>query len=95
MPDIIDELAGMDDAALGKKLGYTDKIADFRKDLKEAEGLDDKTRKIAADNIKRMFEPNIYPDEVKWKIKDAVRQTKPKTNADCMCENSPASIMDD
>lgn len=94
MPDIIDELSGMDDAALSKKLGYTDKVADFRKDLKEAEGLDDASRKIAADNIKRMFEPNIYPDEVKWKIKDAKRQTA-KTNAECMCDNSPSSIMDD
>lgn len=85
MADIIDELSGMDDAALGAKLGFQDKVKAFRDDLARAQKLSGKPRDKLVKSVESMFVPNVYPDELRWKIEDA----------ECSAKNSttPASVL--
>lgn len=85
MADLIDELAGMDDAALGAKLGFNDKVSNFRADLKRAQALSGKPREKVESHLKSMFTPHVYTEDLKWRVDDAERLAKGKT--------SPCSIV--
>lgn len=63
MADLINELAGMDDAALGKKLGFSDKVAAFKLDLERADKLQGDGRKKVLSALARMFSPQSYAIE--------------------------------
>lgn len=91
MADIIDELTGMDDAALGAKLGFDKKLADAKEHLGELAALTGEARKIAADRVEHMFTPNIYPDEWGWIARDAKREAS-RSAKDEMLDASPASL---
>lgn len=87
MADIINELSGLDDASLGAKLGFNDKVKAFRDDLARADKLSGDARKSVVKAIDQMFKPNIYPDELRWKVESAERKEK--------CKTTPASVVTD
>lgn len=91
MPDIIDELKGLDDAALTAKLGFTRKLAEAREGLDKMAALEGKAREEAASRVQRMFEPNVYPDEFKWIAEDAVRHAA-RSAVDEMNDGSPCCL---
>ena len=95
MADIIDQLSGMDDAALSAKLGLDQKIADARRHLGELAALSGEARKIAADRIQHQFTPNVWTDEWGHIARDAQRQAdakKIKSAKDIMEDGSPSSL---
>jgi hypothetical protein len=77
--DLIDELSGMDDAALANKLGFADKVKAFRDDLARAGKLAGDPRKKVLDTLDRMFRPSIYPDELHYTVESAERKAAGKT----------------
>ena len=94
MADIIDELSGMDDAALAKRMGFDDKLADAKTHIAELSKLTGEARTIAADRLKHQFEPRVYPDEWGWIARDAQREAARKnmTPKDVIMDDSPASL---
>lgn len=92
MPDIIDTLAGLDDAALSVKFGLADKLAKAKKDIAELAALTGDVRAKAAERVDKMFKPNIYPDELGWVKEDASRAVCRDAKEE-MCDCSPSSLM--
>lgn len=75
MPDIIDELKGLDDAALLKKFGFADKISKFKADLEEAAKLPEKGREHIARNLEKAFQPSSYiVEDVGWQVEREQRK---------------------
>lgn len=95
MADIIDDLLGMDDAALMTKLGLNAQLKEARDGLTEMANLTGDARKEAADRVNRMFQPHVYPSEMKWIAKDARRAANKKDAVAAMCDCAPSSILDD
>lgn len=95
MSDIIDDLLAMDDNALMGKLGLNAQLKEARSGLTEMAALSGDARKEAASRVDRMFQPHVYPSEMKWIAKDAQRAAKCKDAAAEMCDCSPSSLMDD
>lgn len=80
MADIIEELSGMDDAALAVKLGFSDKVKSFREDLARAAKLQGKPRAKIEDHLTRMFTPDTYRiDDMKWQLERAEQKAAGKT----------------
>lgn len=96
MADIIDQLLALDDAALGSKFGFTQKLEAAKEDLKEAATLKGESRAMVVERINSMLTPNIYPDDIGYAVKRAKAKeaSKGKTTptslaADCGCEVDP------
>lgn len=79
MADLITELSAMDDAALAAKLGFSDKVKAFRDDLARADKLTGDPRTSVEKALNQMFTPNVYPDELRWKVESAERKAAGKT----------------
>lgn len=94
MADLIDTLSGMDDAALGAKIGLTAQLKEAREGLASMAKLEGKARTEAVDRLEKMFAPHVYPSEFKWIAKDAARAAC-KTAEQEMCDCSPASLCPD
>lgn len=91
MADIIDELAGMSDEDLAKKIGLDQKLADAKKHLGELAALSGEARTIAADRIAHQLAPNVWTDEWGYIARDAQREVK-RSAMDEMMDDSPASM---
>lgn len=90
MPDLIDELLGMDDAALGKKLGFDDKVKQFKVDLTRAAKLKDDGRKQIVGRLTRMFTPDTYMvGDMSYELERAEKKeqgkTTPESIVNCCC----------
>lgn len=94
MPDIIDSLAALDDAALAAKLGFAAKTADFRKSLEEAKTLPEEARKEIADSISRQLQPSIWPGDLAHQVECAKRKLAKKTAVDEMNDSRPESLVE-
>lgn len=80
MPDIIDELNGLDDKALGEKLGFDVKIQNVRASLAEAAATSGDVRKKVVARLSEAFVPSTYVfEDIGYTIKQA--QQKAKTGA--------------
>lgn len=88
--DYITMLGGMDDAGLMKKMGLEDKLDEAKAAIQEMQGLTGKAREEAQERLKRMFEPSIYPGEMKYIVEDAKRAAK--NGKDELCDCSPCSV---
>jgi len=91
MADIIDELVGLDDAALAKKLGFEDKVKQFKLDLARAAKLKDKGRAQIAARLTRMFTPDTYlVGDMSYELDRAEKKDQGKTTpseiASCCCD---------
>lgn len=104
MADFIDDLNGKSDDELGKMFGWPDKLGDFKKDLGEAAKLDGEMRADAATRIKRMFEPSVYPGEIRYIVDDVTQRAADKADANDkvmgtpkeeMNKTSPSSLLDE
>lgn len=79
MADIIDELLGMDDAALTAKLGFADRVKSFKMDLERASKLTGDGRTDVASSLTKMFVPSTYAaDDLGWKVDRAEKKAKGK-----------------
>lgn len=90
MADIINELLGMDDEALGEKLGFDDKVKQFKTDLASADALTGKARDKIVRSLQDMFTPRTYAmDDLKWQLEQANQKTKtgccPQEVVSCAC----------
>lgn len=95
MPDIIDQLLGMDDATLSSKIGQDRTLAKFKKDLSEAAQLPPKLRAEAAERIDRAVNPPPSPSEIGWIVDDLQREHRnagQKGAVAEMTDASPASL---
>lgn len=96
MADIIDTLAGLDDAALMNKIGLNKQLTDARKGIAEMQALTGDARKEAVERTERMFQPHVYPTEFKYIAQDAERHAKMKAckndKVAAMCDCSPNSL---
>jgi hypothetical protein len=91
MADLIDELLGMDDAALATKLGFNDRVKQFKADLTRASKLQGDGRKKVATTLSKMFTPQSYAvEDLGWQIDSAERKANGKTSpaeiAGCCCD---------
>lgn len=93
MADIISELMGMDDAALAKKIGIDQKLADAKKHLGELNALEGKAREIAVDRLNHQFTPNVWTDEWGYIASSAKREAKrEQSGAEVMHDCCPSSL---
>lgn len=77
MTDIISQLKGMDDATLSKKIGFADKLANFRADLERADKLSGDSRTKVAEAINKAFTPSSYIiEDLGWQVDRAEKSTK-------------------
>lgn len=76
MADIIDELMGLDDDALVKRIGVDKQIANFRKQLTEMAGFDGKWREEAAERLDRVVNPTPHVQEINWINDDIQREQR-------------------
>lgn len=88
--DTIDSLLSLDDAALGKKLGFADKVTAFKLDLERAKKLDQDGKAKVNAHLAKMFTPDSYRvDDLGWKIDQAEKKAKtgssPGEIAGCCC----------
>lgn len=96
MADIIDTLAGMDDAALMAKLGFDKKLDKAKGDLADMAKLDGDARANAVKRVNDLLNPSIYSDELGWIVQDAKRSANKQSCAEAMCDCAPDSLdMDD
>jgi hypothetical protein len=95
MADIIDTLAGMDDAALSAKLGFDKKLDKAKSDLADMAKLDGDARKLAVERVTNLLNPTIYTDELGWIVESAQRKACKQTAAEAMCDCSPDAMLDD
>lgn len=80
MADIITELKALDDAALGTKLGFTDRVAQFKKDLEAADKLTGKGRDLVVKELTGMFTPSTYRiNDMSYTLKRAETMNNPKS----------------
>lgn len=94
MPDIIDTLAGLDDAALMAKLGFDKKLSKAKEDLAELAKLPaGDARTNAVEKVNNLLNPTIYSDELGW-IKESAERKVAKSAAAEMCDCSPDSLCD-
>ena len=89
----IKDLAKMDEAQLMEKFGFKDKLENAKEEIAKLDQLDGKARTIAEERISRMFEPHVYPDEFGYIRESAIRQAKPKSVKEEMCNCSPDSAL--
>jgi hypothetical protein len=93
MPKIrIKDLKTKSDAELLELLGYTNKLAEFKTNIAEADKLTGKARELVEQRVQDMMTPNVYPTEIKWAIEDATR--KSKGGKEALADDSPDSVMD-
>jgi hypothetical protein len=90
MADIIDELLGMDDAALSKKIGFADKLQVFKNDIGRASKLSGDARTKVVDHLKRTFAPSSYAiEDIGYTVdraeKKADGKTTPEDITNCCC----------
>lgn len=92
MADIIDTLAGMDDATLMAKLGFDKKLDKAKSDLAELVKLPaGDARTNAVEKVNNLLNPTIYSDELGW-IADSAQRKLAKGAAAEMCDCSPSSL---
>lgn len=73
----IEDLKGLDDAALLDLLGFNAKVQTFKNDLADLDTLTGEKRKEAEERITKLLNPSIYSDELGWIYDDL----KPKTTS--------------
>lgn len=92
MADIIDELTGLDDAALSKRLGFDTKLETVKTALAEAAATEGKVRKQVATRLTEAFTPSTYVfEDIGYTIKRAKQEASGKTTpanlvAGCGCD---------
>jgi len=90
MADMIAELKGLDDSALAKKLGFSDKVEGFKKDLERADKLDGPARAKVEARLKEMFTPHVYVEGFSYDVdraeKKASGKTTPSDIVGCCCD---------
>lgn len=85
----IDTLKAKKDPELLELLGLDQKLAVFKEALAEADTLKGEPRKKVEDRINSMLTPNIYPEDLRYAVRDAKRSGKEE-----MCNCCPTSVMD-
>lgn len=85
--DKISQMLKLDDAALAKALGFADKVKSFKEDLTRADKLEPKFRTGVNESLEKMFQPNIWPEDLKYKVDKAERKQK---DPDC---DGPADVV--
>lgn len=88
--DMISELVGMDDSALGKKLGFEDQVAAFKLQLARADKLSGEARTKVLSQLTNMFSPSMYSvSDIGYTIDRAEAKAKGKTTPEditsCCC----------
>lgn len=84
--DLIDDLAGMSDADLAKKLGFEDKVKQFKADIAKAAPLSGEPRKKVLAALTRAFTPDT------WVVSDIGHTIERATKPEKMC---PAKLVSD
>jgi hypothetical protein len=87
MADLIDELSGLDDAALAQKLVFDDKVKSFKDDLAKAAKLTGDARAKVVKHLDRMFTPDTWEiQDLGHTVKRAEKSgTTPSDIAGCCC----------
>lgn len=85
--DKISQMLKLDDQALAKELGFADKVKSFKEDLARADKLEPKFRKGVNESLEKMFQPNIWPEDLKHRVNQAERKQK---DPDC---GGPADVV--
>lgn len=76
MPDIIDTLMGLDDAALSTKIGQDKILSKFKSDLADAAALPEAQRIEAAERIDRLINPTPDARDIGWMVDDLQREAR-------------------
>lgn len=95
--DMLEELLALSDADLSEKLGYDDKLEQFKADLAAAKKLTGKARDRVNQSLNDMFTPRDYAaQDFHWAVQDAgnkaAGKTTPQSIVDCCCGDA---AMDD
>lgn len=85
--DKISQMLKLDDQALAAALGFADKVKSFKDDLTRADKLEPKFRKGVNESLEKMFKPNIWPEDLKYKVDHAEKKQK---DPDC---DGPADVV--